>query len=149
LWSPILIPRIGYCENSCVLCSQVCPTGAIRHITLDEKNGDPPETPPVRIGSAAFNKGRCLPWAYDTECIVCEEVCPTATKAIYFKEETVTLRDGSQKTLKRPYVDLTYCVGCGICEARCPIVDSAGVRVSAANESRTSKSSMALSGGKL
>jgi Pyruvate/2-oxoacid:ferredoxin oxidoreductase delta subunit len=61
----------------------------------------------------------------------------------------VTLRDGSQKTLKRPYVDLDYCVGCGICEARCPIVDSAGIRVSAANESRTPKSSIALSGGKV
>ncbi|HEY5960665.1 MAG TPA: 4Fe-4S binding protein, partial [Polyangiaceae bacterium] len=27
LWTPILIPRIGYCEHSCVLCGQVCPTG--------------------------------------------------------------------------------------------------------------------------
>ena len=29
LWTPVLVPRIGYCETSCVLCSQVCPTGAI------------------------------------------------------------------------------------------------------------------------
>ena len=39
LWTPILIPRIGYCEHSCVLCGQVCPTGAIQKITEKEKLG--------------------------------------------------------------------------------------------------------------
>ena len=37
LWTPVLVPRIGYCETSCVLCSQVCPTGAIWEITPKEK----------------------------------------------------------------------------------------------------------------
>ncbi|OQX84532.1 MAG: hypothetical protein B6D63_04295, partial [Candidatus Latescibacteria bacterium 4484_7] len=27
LWTPILVPRLGYCEYNCNLCSQVCPTG--------------------------------------------------------------------------------------------------------------------------
>jgi ferredoxin len=148
-WSPILIARIGYCEHSWTLCGQVCPTGAITHLKVADKVGDMPNKPPVRIGSAFFDKGRCLPWGYGTECIVCEEVCPTSPKAIYFKVETITARDGTQKTLKFPYVDLDHCTGCGICENRCPVVDRAGVRVSAANESRTPKSSMSLTGGRI
>ena len=39
LWTPVLVPRIGYCEPNCVLCSQVCPTGAIWEITVAEKTG--------------------------------------------------------------------------------------------------------------
>ena len=38
-WTPVLVPRIGYCEPNCVLCSQVCPTGAIWEITVAEKIG--------------------------------------------------------------------------------------------------------------
>lgn len=148
-WTPILIPRMGYCEHSCVLCGQVCPTGAIARLTVADKVGDMPNKPPVRIGSACFDKGRCLPWGYGTECIVCEEVCPTSPKAIYFKMETITARDGTQKTLKVPHVDLDHCTGCGTCENRCPVVDRAGVRVSVANESRTPKSSMSLTGGRI
>ncbi len=149
LWTPILIPRLGYCEHNCVLCGQVCPTGAIRTLTIAQKIGSATDhAPPVRIGSAAFDKGRCLPWAYDTECIVCEEVCPTSPKAIHTKTETITTRDGQQKALKRPYIDLEHCIGCGTCETRCPIVDRAGVRVSAANESRSPKSSISLTGGR-
>ena len=30
LWTPTVVPRIGYCEPSCTLCSEVCPTGAIK-----------------------------------------------------------------------------------------------------------------------
>jgi MauM/NapG family ferredoxin protein len=149
LWTPILIPRMGYCEHSCVLCGQVCPTGAITHLQVADKVGDMPHRAPVRIGSAFFDKGRCLPWGYGTECIVCEEVCPTSPKAIYFELETITARDGTKKTLKMPRVDLDHCTGCGTCENRCPVVDRAGIRVSAANESRTPRSSMSLTGGRI
>jgi polyferredoxin len=38
VWSPMLMPRIGYCEPTCVLCSQVCPTGAIDEITEEGKS---------------------------------------------------------------------------------------------------------------
>jgi MauM/NapG family ferredoxin protein len=146
LWTPVLVPRIGACELACNLCGQVCPTGAIRRFTLAEKQGSPPEVEPIKIGSAGFDKGRCLPWAYDTECIVCEEVCPTAQKAIYFKLETVTVRDGSAKVLKRPYVDLARCVGCGTCEARCPVFDQAAVRVNSVGETRSLKNRIMLGG---
>jgi formate hydrogenlyase subunit 6/NADH:ubiquinone oxidoreductase subunit I len=142
----VLVPRIGSCELACNLCSQVCPTGAIHPFTLADKVGNPPEIEPIKIGSAAFDKARCLPWAYDTECIVCEEVCPTAQKAIYFKLETVTLRDGSPKVLKRPFVDLGRCVGCGTCEARCPVFDSAGVRINSVGETRSAKNRIMLGG---
>jgi ferredoxin len=70
-------------------------------------------------------------------------------KAIDFKMETTTTRDGTQKTLKVPDVDLAHCTGCGTCENRCLVVERAGVRVSAANESRPPKSSMSLTGGKI
>lgn len=146
LWSPILVPRIGYCEQGCVLCGHVCPTGAIAKLTIKEKVGKPPEIEPVRTGSAFFDRGRCLAWAMDTPCIVCEEVCPSSPKAIYFKEVTVTARDGKAVTLKRPYVDLTYCTGCGVCEARCPVNDKAAVRVTSVGESRSRKNSILLTG---
>jgi len=95
LWTPILVPRLGCCEQNCVACGHVCPTGAIGQLKIAEKIGLPPYKEHIRIGTAAFDRSRCLPWAYDVDCIVCEEVCPTSPKAVYFKEETVTLRDGS------------------------------------------------------
>ena len=40
LWTPIMISKMGWCELNCTLCSQVCPTGAIREISIAEKLGD-------------------------------------------------------------------------------------------------------------
>ncbi len=74
LWTPILIPRIGYCEHSCVLCGQVCPTGAIQKIEEKHKLGQ--GVPPVRLGTAMFDRGRCLPWAMATPCIGLRGVLP-------------------------------------------------------------------------
>ncbi len=146
LWTPVLIPRLGYCEQGCVLCGQVCPSGAVAKLTVAEKVGRPPEVEPVRIGSAFIDRGRCLPWSVDTPCIVCEEVCPTTPKAVYFKPETVVVRDGSQRTLQRPQVDLTRCWGCGVCEARCPIFDRAAIRVTSVGESRSRENRSILLG---
>ena len=129
LWTPVLIPRIGYCEYNCTLCGQVCPTGALEELTMEEKHE-------VKMGTAHFDTTRCLPWAYDTDCIVCEEHCPTPEKAIFAKEEEVVLRDGTTKVFKRPYVDPDLCVGCGICESVCPINDPAAIRVTSGGESR-------------
>jgi MauM/NapG family ferredoxin protein len=149
VWSPILVPRLGACEHACILCGHVCPTGAIQELTVAEKVGSLPDIEPTRIGSAFIDRGRCLPWAMDTPCIVCEEVCPTSPKAVYYKLETVIARDGSSKTLKRPYVDLDHCTGCGTCEARCPVYDQAAIRVTSVGETRSPKNRIMLKGGRI
>ena len=90
LWTPALNNRIGAsgCQLNCVACSQVCPTAAIRPISLDEKlgRGSFAAKGPLRIGTAFIDRGRCLPWAMDRPCIVCQENCPVSPKAIYVRE---------------------------------------------------------------
>jgi polyferredoxin len=145
LWTPILIPRIGYCEHSCVLCGQVCPTGAIAKIEEKDKLGQ--GVPPVRIGTAMFDRGRCLPWAMATPCTVCEEFCPTSPKAIWVEEVQVPRRarvarpgeEGQSDlvTVRRPHIDPSLCIGCGACEKVCPVVDRPAVYVTSAGESRS------------
>ncbi len=144
LWTPILINRIGYCEHNCVLCGQVCPTGAIRSIGVEEKIGVPPFDEPVKLGTAFYDRGRCLPWAMHTECIVCEEMCPTSPKAIWFKKVEFRERDGKPILLKQPYVEPRLCIGCGICENKCPVEDRPAIRVSSVGESRSTKNRMML-----
>jgi len=146
LWTPILIPRIGYCEFSCVLCGQVCPTGAIQKIDEKQKMGIGQK--PISIGTAMYDQGRCLPWAMATPCIVCEEFCPTSPKAIWAEEVEVPKRDDKytgkgehaamlKVKVQRPHVDPSLCIGCGACEKVCPIVDKPAVYVTNAGETRS------------
>ncbi len=137
LWSPRLIPRMGYCEYRCTLCGQVCPSGAIRRMPLGEKVN-------VRIGLAMIDTGRCLPHSFGIPCIVCEEVCPTPKKAIWFEEKTVKNRDGREIILKQPHVDLELCIGCGICEAKCPVGTKAAIYVTGVGESRSPSNQLLL-----
>jgi len=98
LWTPVLNNRIGSsgCQLNCVACGQVCPTAAIRPITLAEKLGvnEFAEAGPIKMGTAFVDHTRCLPWAMDKPCIVCEENCPLSPKAIFTREEFITVRDG-------------------------------------------------------
>jgi polyferredoxin len=146
IWTPILIPRIGYCEHSCVLCGQVCPTGAIQKITEAEKLGIGQK--PVSIGTAFYDQGRCLPWAMATPCIVCEEFCPTSPKAIWVEEVDIPKRlplardDGKEPEMstvhvQRPHVDPSLCIGCGACEKVCPVQDKPAVYVTSVGETRS------------
>jgi len=147
LWSPMLVPRIGYCEPSCVLCSEVCPTGAIWQITPKEKGwvvGVGGKSQPIRLGTAFYDRGRCLPWAMATDCIVCEEWCPVSPKAIYVQEAQVIDSAGNTKTLKQPRVDPSRCVGCGACEFACPLQEHPAVYVTSIGESRSPASQILL-----
>nr|CRH05564.1 Putative 4Fe-4S ferredoxin, iron-sulfur binding domain protein [Candidatus Magnetococcus massalia] len=144
LWTPLLDNRIGYCEHHCVLCGQVCPTASIRPISVAEKVGGEGFAKPIKLGTAFFDHGRCLPWAMQTPCIVCEEVCPTSPKAIWYEKRIVHDRKGKPLELKHPFVEPDLCIGCGICENRCPVVDHAAIRVTSVGESRSETNKMLL-----
>lgn len=137
IWSPVLIPRIGYCEYRCTLCGQVCPTGAIRRLELPAKEK-------VKIGLAMIDKGRCLPYAHATPCIVCQEVCPTPTKAIWLEKVKVITRNGNKLNLNQPHVDLELCIGCGLCEAKCPILGQPAIYVTSIGETRSGDKQLLL-----
>jgi polyferredoxin len=146
LWTPIMISKMGWCELNCTLCSQVCPTGAIREISIAEKLGVGPfeSKGPIKTGTAFYNQGRGLPWAMDTSCVVCEEVCPVSPKAIFTRNVEVTDRWGATIQLKRPFIDPVKCIGCGICEHECPVKDDPAVYVTAIGETRDKSRSLLL-----
>ncbi|HTS18811.1 MAG TPA: 4Fe-4S binding protein [Verrucomicrobiae bacterium] len=99
VWTPVLNFRAGTsgCQLNCVACGHICPTAAIRPLTLDEKLGRNQfaSAGPIRTGLAFVDRSRCLPWAMEKPCIVCQENCPVSPKAIYLREEFVTVRDGT------------------------------------------------------
>lgn len=129
MFSPRLKARTGYCEFNCTLCGQVCPTGALKELTMSQKHK-------TKIGNVFFDKNRCLPYARGVPCIVCEEHCPTSDKAIQFREAQVLNDKGEEVTVKQPYVIDDRCVGCGICETKCPLPGQSAVRLISAGESR-------------
>lgn len=98
LWTPVLNFRIGTsgCQLNCVACGQVCPSAAIRPLSLAEKRGTGAfsDRGPVRIGTAFVDRSRCLPWAMDRPCIVCQENCPVSPKAIFTRIHWQTVVGG-------------------------------------------------------
>jgi polyferredoxin/Pyruvate/2-oxoacid:ferredoxin oxidoreductase delta subunit len=122
LWTPLVVPRVGYCDYGCTACGQVCPSGAIPKLTLEEKRL-------VVIGKASIDRNRCLPWASGVPCIVCEEMCPTPQKSIRLEEVEVTNAKGEVTSVQRPSVLRELCIGCGICEHYCPLEGTAAIRV--------------------
>jgi len=122
LYTSRLVPRLGYCEYNCTLCSQVCPTGAIPALPLEVKQASP-------MGTAFINRYRCIPYTEGRDCLVCEEHCPTAPKAIGFNTAEVADLHGKKVLVKLPVVNPEQCIGCGICENKCPVGGEAAIRV--------------------
>ncbi len=129
MFTPYLLARRGYCEFNCTLCGQVCPTGAIQVLDKAAKHV-------TKIGHAWFDKNLCLPFAKGTPCIVCEEHCPTPDKAIKFNLVEVKTQQGTMITLKQPYIVDELCIGCGICETKCPLPGRSAIFINNAGEDR-------------
>ena len=100
LYTPRLVPRIGYCEEHCNFCGRVCPTEAIRPLSVEEKQK-------IQMGLAKIDKTRCIAYEEGKVCLVCNEQC--SYHAVV----------GDEK--KRPSVKEEICTGCGICENKCPV----------------------------
>lgn len=122
LWTPVLVPRLGYCDYSCNACGQVCPVQAIPPLSLEDKRQRV-------IGKAYIDQDRCIPWSDDRPCIVCEEMCPVPDKAIRLEEVEVQDAEGESVTLQRPHMIRERCIGCGICENKCPVTGEAAIRI--------------------
>lgn len=127
LYTPMLIPRLGYCEYNCTLCGQVCPTAAIPNLPAAVKQREV-------IGKAVFNKNHCLPFARTANCIVCEEHCPIPEKAIRSRLTQTIDGSGRKVILQIPYIVEEICNGCGICENVCPLEGKAGIEVFAVKD---------------
>jgi NAD-dependent dihydropyrimidine dehydrogenase PreA subunit len=115
VFTPVLKPKVGWCERNCTACGDVCPTGALRPFLIEEK-------PKILIGLADISPATCLAWQrgpYYKLCLVCDEQC--SYDAVKWIEEG---------GVKRPVVEADVCTGCGICEAKCPVQPEAAITVS-------------------
>jgi Pyruvate/2-oxoacid:ferredoxin oxidoreductase delta subunit len=101
-----LTPRLDfsrrYCNERCRVCTGVCPTGAIRRLSLEAKRA-------LSIGTARVDRTRCLAWNAAQYCMVCQEFCP------YLAVQAV-----EHNGVNCPKVDETRCRGCGACQSQCP-----------------------------
>ena len=122
LGTPLLVPRLGYCDYSCNACGQICPTQAIPALPLADKRRQV-------IGKAYIDESRCLVWSDRQPCIVCQEMCPLTDKAIKLEVQEVWNPERGTVRLQFPRVVRDLCVGCGLCEYRCPVSGDAAIRV--------------------
>ncbi|MBC7316981.1 MAG: 4Fe-4S dicluster domain-containing protein, partial [Chloroflexi bacterium] len=93
----------------------------IPRLPLEEKRLTP-------IGKAYIDPALCIAWSGRGPCIVCEEMCPLPQKAITLVE----LPAGPAEqpiTIQAPVVNHERCIGCGLCEFKCPVQGEAAIRV--------------------
>ncbi|WP_231602775.1 4Fe-4S binding protein [Neorhodopirellula pilleata] len=117
LWTPVVEANWAGCESSCNACGQVCPTGAIRALPLEEKRY-------ARMGLAIVNETTCLPFAGKEACDLCVQECNAAGyDAIEYTQVGVQIDEMGHPVegsgYAAPVVLADKCVGCGLCQTRC------------------------------
>lgn len=103
LMQPYMDYVTNYCNFDCVICSEVCPTGAILSLTAEAKKT-------LQIGKVNLIIENCVVKTDNTSCGSCSEHCPTQAVHMvpYIGELTI------------PEIKPEICVGCGACEHACP-----------------------------
>jgi len=103
LMQPEMSYERGYCRPECTKCADVCPAGAIKKITREEKTT-------IQIGHATVNLDLCAVNTDMVDCGNCARHCPAGAIRM------VKGDDG----YRRPAVNDERCIGCGACEYVCP-----------------------------
>jgi ferredoxin len=121
LWTPEVVANWAGCESGCNNCGQVCPTGAIRALPMEEKRV-------ARMGLAILNPETCLPMAGREACQMCVDECKAAGyNAIEFARVRVKMDEQGQPIpdsgYLAPVVLADKCVGCGLCQTRCNMIN--------------------------
>jgi len=123
LWTPKMDLRFAPCDQNCNVCGKVCPSQAIRSVSLEEKTH-------AKVGTAVLNRDLCLVWAQNKLCLICDEICPY--NAIVFR---------TVEGYRRPVVIASRCNGCGFCEQRCPVKGDSAIIVGPNGEIRLKEGS--------
>jgi ferredoxin len=105
MMQPKLYFNHGFCNYDCTVCGDVCPTGAINPLTVEEKNH-------TQMGQVHFIKENCIVYYDETSCGACSEHCPTQAVHMVPYKGALTI----------PETDTSICVGCGGCEYVCPAI---------------------------
>lgn len=102
---PYMDYKSGFCNYDCNQCCNVCPTGAIEPLKIEEKRL-------VQIGIAKFLTKNCVVYTNGSGCGTCATHCPTqAIKMVPYKSK-----------LTIPEINSDICNGCGACEHVCPSI---------------------------
>lgn len=107
LMQPEMSYERGYCRPECTRCSDVCPAGAIRPITIEDKSS-------ARIGHAVWIRKNCIPLTDGVECGNCARHCPSGAILM------VPSDSEDPNSVRIPVVNAERCIGCGACENLCP-----------------------------
>ena len=107
LMQPEMSYERGYCRPECTRCSDICPAGAIRPITREEKSS-------IQIGHAVVNLDNCVVNTDEVSCGNCARHCPAGAIKMVRKNPD------DPKSLMIPTVNEERCIGCGACENLCP-----------------------------
>lgn len=103
---PTMSFEIGYCRPECTRCGEVCPTGAIKPITKEEKTA-------IHAGHAVWVKDNCVVLTDGVSCGNCQRHCPTgAIQMVEYQH--------NGQTVMIPAINESRCIGCGACENLCP-----------------------------
>ena len=79
LMQPEMSYERGYCRPECNKCSQVCPAGAIRPISVEEKSS-------IQIGHAVVNLSNCVVNTDEVSCGNCARHCPVGAISMVRKD---------------------------------------------------------------
>ena len=107
LMQPEMSYELGYCRPECTACAQVCPSGAIRPLTAEEKTA-------CHIGYAVVDRDRCVVERDGVSCGNCARHCPVGAILMVRRD-----KDDPDSPLI-PAVATERCIGCGACEYVCP-----------------------------